>query len=39
VRFSLEITPDGKWFEIGEISRGDSPRQEFFEITLRRDPT
>lgn len=36
VRYTIEITPEGEWHEIGEARRGDEAWQRFFEMTLTR---
>jgi hypothetical protein len=36
VRYTIQVTDDGEWFEIGENSRDGSSWQKFFEMRLRR---
>ena len=36
IRFTVALTPEGRWHEIGEFSRDGATWTKFFEMTLRR---
>lgn len=36
VRYTIKLDDQGRWSEIGEVSRDGGPRRKFFEMTLRR---
>ena len=38
VRYTMKITDDGKWYEIGEYSQDEKTWRKFHEMTLQRVP-
>jgi hypothetical protein len=37
VRYTIKVDDQGRWFEVGEVSRDGKTWRRFFEMTLQRD--